>query len=276
MSNSIDTAMIDAFGTSTKLAYQQMGAELQFAVQVVNDVNAATYRFKTLGKGVATTKGRHGIVPIMGLQHGGSTATLIDRYGAELLDDLDEFKQNEATRQNYSMSIAAALGRETDQIIIAAWGATANTIADVGNLGLTKDRVMSVRETMNFADVSKRDRFAIVGPRQSTELMSIEEFVNSRYQPNFPLVQGSINGKEWLGFTWLEHTGLPITLGAEDYRQTYFVHKAASGLAVGKGITMREGYLIERDSTMVLGKMSMGATIIDPPGIYELECREAE
>jgi len=119
MANSIDTAFIKQFESDVHLAYQRMGSKLRNTVRTTN-VTGNIARFQKIGTGEATTKSRNGMVTPMELAHTTVEATMADFYAAEYIDKLDELKTNINERQAVAQSAAAALGRKTDAIIVAA------------------------------------------------------------------------------------------------------------------------------------------------------------
>jgi hypothetical protein len=71
----------------------------------------------------------------MELAHTNVEASMSDFYASEYIDKLDELKININERQAVAQSAAAALGRKTDELIIAAMDAGANgtQIHDTGS-----------------------------------------------------------------------------------------------------------------------------------------------
>ena len=51
------------------LAYQQMGTKLRSTIRSKTDVVGLSTTFQKVGKGTASTKSRHGLVPVMNLDH---------------------------------------------------------------------------------------------------------------------------------------------------------------------------------------------------------------
>jgi hypothetical protein len=78
----------------------------------------------------------------------------------------------------------------------------ANIIAH-GNTGFTKAKVLAVREKMNLNDVDMEAEMPVwlLDPQSETELLQIEEYVDSDFQDGHPLVRGEI--KPWLGFRFV-------------------------------------------------------------------------
>jgi predicted RNase H-related nuclease YkuK (DUF458 family) len=151
MANTIDTAFIRQFETEVHLAYQRMGSKLRNTVRTVSNVNGSTVRFQKIGTGSASTKSRNGMVTPMELAHTTVDVTLSDYYAAEYIDKLDELKTNIDERQAVAQSAAAALGRKTDELLITAMDAGANStqIHDTGS-ALEKADLLSLFETMGL------------------------------------------------------------------------------------------------------------------------------
>ena len=52
-------------------------------------------------------------------------------------------------------------------------------------------------------------RFAVVGWKQWSDLLNIEEFANADYVGDDDLPWKGTQAKRWLGSLWLPHSGLP-------------------------------------------------------------------
>lgn len=182
MSTSINTAFVKQFEREVHESYQRLGSKLRGAVRSISNVQGSSTVFQKVGKGTASTKSSHGMVPVMNLSHSAVECQLLDYYAGDWVDRLDELKVNIDERQVIANAGAYALGRKTDDLIIAALS-TANTlsIAD-GNIGLTRDKVLKAFELMGEQDVpDDGQRFAIVGWQQWSELLKIPEFTSSEF-----------------------------------------------------------------------------------------------
>ena len=76
MSTTIDQAFIKQFEREVHEAFQRQGSKLRNTVRVINNVNGSEAVFQKVGKGTASTKSTHGMVPVMNLDHSAVTATL--------------------------------------------------------------------------------------------------------------------------------------------------------------------------------------------------------
>jgi hypothetical protein len=217
MSTTFDQAFIKQFEREVHEAYQRQGSKLRNAVRISNNVNGSSAVFQKIGKGTASTKSTHGMVPVMNLDHTNVEVTLADYYAGDWVDRLEELKSNINERQVIASAGAYALGRKTDELIITALAtASTHTVAEA-NTGLTKAKILNAFETLGENDVpDDSQRFAVVGWKQWTELLAIPEFVSADYVGDTGLPFGTaMQAKQWLGTIWIPHSG------STDRRQRY-------------------------------------------------------
>jgi hypothetical protein len=210
----------------------------------------------------------------MNLDHTNVEVTLADYYAGDWVDRLEELKSNINERQVIAGAGAYALGRKTDELIINALAtASTNTIVDA-NTGLTKAKILSAFQAFGTNDVpDDGQRFAVVGWKQWSELLSLEEFVNADYVGKDALPFATITqAKQWLGTIWIPHSGLPID--GNDIRSCYWYHKTAVGHASASDIQSDITWHGDRASHFVNNMMSQGAGLIDESGIITIKCDE--
>jgi hypothetical protein len=170
LSTSIDQAFIKQFEEEVHQAYQRMGSKLRNTVRVKNGVRGSSTVFQTVGKGSASTKARHGMVPVMNVDHTPVECQLQDFYAGDWIDHLDELKVNIDERQVLANAGAFALGRKTDEMIIAALGQATNAAGSGGD-GLTKAKVLEAFEILGEMDVpDDGQRYAVIGWKQWSDL----------------------------------------------------------------------------------------------------------
>ena len=270
MSISVDQVFIKQFEADVHLAYQQMGTKLRSTIRSKTGVVGASTTFQKVGKGVASTKSRHGIVPVMNLNHTPVECTLQDYYAGDWIDSLDELKTNIDERRVVASAGAYALGRKTDELIIAAMNSATQYVGDYST-GLTKTLIMSALETLNSNDVPDDGRrFAVVGVHQWNELLKISEFVSADYVGNAtPLVDGC-ESRKWLGINWILCNGLP--LANTDDRDCFIYHASSIGHACGQEVKTDITWHGERAAHFISNSMSQGAVLIDAEGIVRIKC----
>ena len=265
MANTIDVAFIKQFETDVHLAYQRMGSNLRNTVRTTN-TSASVSRFQKIGTGSASTKARNGNVTPMELVHTTVEATMADFYAAEYIDKLDELKININERQAVAESAASALGRKTDEILIAAMdaGANATQIADVAG-ALAKADLLTLFETFGAADIPEDgNRYLAMSPAGFADLFNINEFASSDYVgPQQLPFAGGMTMKEFLGFKIFSTSAVA---GGKNFAY----HSRAVGLGVNSDVKTEVNYVPEKVAHLATSMMSMGAVVIDGNGVYEV------
>jgi hypothetical protein len=266
MASTIDTAFIKQFESEVHLAYQRMGSKLRNTVRMANNVTGSVVRFQKIGTGSASTKSRNGLVTPMELAHTTVEATMSDFYAAEYIDKLDELKININERQAVATSAAAALGRKTDEILYTAMDAGANStqIHDT-NGAVEKADLLTLFETFGTANIPEDGgRYLAMHPKGFADLFNITEFASSDFvgEQNLPFA-GGMTMKSFLGFQIFSTAA--ITAG-----KNMAYHTTSVGLGINSDVQTELNYVPERASHLATSMMSMGATVIDDNGIYEV------
>ena len=270
MSVSIDNVFVKQFEADVHLAYQQMGTKLRASVRSKSGVVGASTTFQKVGRGIASTKSRHGIVPVMNLNHEPVECILQDYYAGDWVDALDELKTNIDERRVVASAGAYALGRKTDELIVDAMNGATLSVGDYST-GLTKDIILAAVEQLNANDVPDDGRrFAVVGVHQWNELLSMEEFVSADYVGDTPLTAG-FEARKWLGITWLLYNGLPVDA---DNRDCFVYHASSVGHACGQEVKTDISWHGERAAHFISNSMSQGAVLIDDSGIVRIKCSD--
>lgn len=274
MPTSIDQAFIKQFESEVHEAYQRQGSKLRNTVRTVNNVKGASTTFQKVGTGVAGTKtGAGGQVPVMNLDHTNVECILADYYAGDWIDKLEELKINIDERQIIANAGAYALGRKTDQMIIDQLDTVSTNVVAEDNTGLTLTKVLEGFEMLGDADVpDDGQRFAVVGWKQWSELLQIDEFVSADYvSPEQMPYKGITQMKQWLGTFWIPHSGLTV---ASDIRSCYWYHKTAIGHASGADVSTDVTWHGDRASHFVNSMMSQGSKLIDGNAVVQINCDE--
>jgi hypothetical protein len=274
MSTSIDQAFIKQFEREVHESYQRQGSKLRNTVRTISEVNGSTAVFQKVGKGTASTKSTHGMVPVMNLSHSAVECTLQDYYAGDWVDRLQELRINIDERQVIANAGAYALGRKTDELIITALsGVSGGQEISDANTGMTLPKVMTAFEKLGAADVpDDGERYAIVGWKQWSELLQIDEFSSSDYVGADDLPFNGTQAKRWLGTLWVPHSGLPKD--GNDIRSCFWYHRTALGHAAGSDVQTDITWHGDRAAHFVNNMMSQGAARIDDTGIVEILCDE--
>jgi len=278
MSESIDQVFVKQFEADVHLAYQQMGTKLRNTIRSKSGVLGASTTFQKVGKGTASTKSRHGLVPVMNLNHEPVECILQDYYAGDWVDALDELKINIDERRVVASAGVYALGRKTDELIITSMATATNSVGN-GTAALTKDLILSAVEELNANDVPDDGRrFCVVGVHQWNELLSMDEFVSSEYVGDETPLIGGFELRKWLGINWIMHNGLPTgeTTGPnpKTFRKCFMYHASAVGHACGQEVKSDISWHGERAAHFISNSMSQGSVLIDEDGIVKIQCVE--
>jgi len=273
MSDSVDQAFRKEYASSVHIAYQRQGTKLRNTVRTQNNVKGSSTVFHKVGKGAASTKARHGMVPTMNVTHQAVECFLKDFYAGDWVDKLDEIKSNSDERQVQANAGAYALGRKTDDLIIAEMDKSTNLTATTTG-GLTKAKVLEAFEILGETDVpDDGERYAVIGWKQWSDLLDIPEFANADYVGPEQLPWKSTQAKRWLGTLWFPHSGL--TVDGSSKRLCHWYHKTAIGHAIGKDVDTDITWHGERAAHFVNNYMSQGTVLIDETGIVTMPCEES-
>ncbi len=279
MSMSIDQAFVKQFEREVHIAYQRMGPKLRNTVRLRTGVKGSTCRFQKAGKGTAGAKSRHGLVPVMNVDHTYVDATLTDDYAGDWIDKLDELKINHNEREVIVRAAAGALGRKTDNKIIVAAEATTNTAAPVGatlSNGLHLADVLAIQAAFGLADIPDDGRrFAVIGPHQWSHLMQIPQFASADYISDRKFAEG-VQVKNWLGFTWItmSYADGGLTNNGTD-TTCLFYHQTGIGLASAQDISADIQYYNTNAAYFYQANQSSGAVLIDANSVYALAVKDA-
>lgn len=280
MSKLLTANAVASFDARVKAAYQAVGM-LRPYVRLATGIIGSTHRFTRIGKGTATKRISQTDVVPMNIAYGNTTATLEDWNAPEYTDIFDMPKVNFSERELLAVTIAAAIGRREDQIIIDALDASSTTLTvdtDVGGAdsGLNTAKFRRARRLLNEKSVpkAKGDRVAVVSSEGIEQMLGTTEVTSSDFAAVKALVDGEINS--WLGFDVVEmddrdEGGLPV---AANIRTNFFYHTQAAGLAVGINFRSEVNYIPHKTSWLANGIFSAGGTYIDADGIVEVETTE--
>ena len=274
VSTAIDASFIKHFQAEVHNAYQQQGSKLKKTVRFKDNITGTSTTFQVIGAQTANQKtARNAQLTPAAVTHAPVECTLSDWYAGQWVDKMDELKVGHDERQVLATAGAYALGRKTDALIITALSSASQT-AGTSSEALTKERILSAFQTLNTNEVpDDGERFALVGPAQWNQLLSMEEFSNANYVGNeHPMLSGS-ESRKWMGINWIMHTGLPTSGSGDSATTTCFIyHKSAVGLAAGQDITTDITWHGDYAAHYVNNMMSQGACLIDPKGVVKMVC----
>lgn len=285
MSTSIDVAFITSYEAKVHEVFQRQGSYLKDAVRVKDNVVGSTAVFQKVGKGVATTKARHGTITPMNQVHTAPSVTLDDFYAGDWVDKLDEAKININERDVIASGGAMALGRKVDDQITTVLNTTTQTAITITVTSIAAIRAgfLAWTEALWANDVRNDGQiYGIMTPRLWSQAMLLQEFSRADWvgAGGLPWTTGPTLGagrwKDWLGVKWKMQTGLPDagTSSAKGWvwHKTavgYAVAKAAGNIAGNSGVAADITWHGDRASHFVNHLMSGNAVMIDDTGVIE-------
>jgi hypothetical protein len=270
MSGSITGHFTEEFNAELYTALQNKGGMMRGRVRRKTGVTGITTKFPKIGTaGPALPKMRNGKVPMLDIARTRVDCTLYDRYGADMIDDLDELKTNVAERAAVASAIAMSLARSEDDFALNALalsGNAANSLAandafasDVVPRGILE--VFGTNEAMEGGQMN-----ALVTWRAWTDLLTLNSFINSDYGGDTLMTVEGQRPKNYFGFAYAPFSRLPIHV-ASGARLNIWWNSNCIGVAVGKEITPETAWLSDYDAWFIKGKMRMGSVIIDETGV---------
>ena len=152
MSKNLSAVAVTEFDSEVKHAYQG-ASKLRNSVTLRTGVVGDTYKFRLMGKGLANQKATSANVTPMDITHSLPTATLANWNAPEYTDIFDQAEVNFDEKAQLAKTIAKAIGRREDQMIIdSLTGGTYNTTATdgqgfdiaAGGTGFTFEKLLSL------------------------------------------------------------------------------------------------------------------------------------
>lgn len=279
MSRTLNVAAIASFDADVKHAYQDR-RKLRETTRVKSGVVGSTHRFNKMGAGLATRRVRQTDVVPMNLQHTNTTVTLEDWNAAEYTDVFDEAKTNISERQELADSIAKAIGRREDQLIIDALEATATTLTVAKSVGgadtdLNVDKLRRIGRLLGENGVGEDEDITFVGSYFGREaLLGQTEVTSADFNSVRALTSGEVNEFLNMMFKWIASRaegGLDKTSGD---RTNFAYAKSAVGHAIGMDQRMEVNYIPTKTSWLANMLFSAGSIEIDAGGVVEVTTDE--
>lgn len=267
------------FDSLVKQSYQN-DTLLMGKVRTRSNVNAKTYSFPKIGKGVAQLRVAQTDVVPMNVIHSSATCTIVDWDASEYsaMEDLDKLAFDE--RRELMMSVSKAIGRRLDQIIIDAMAASAfatQVPSALGgtNTGLNVEKILRANRLLDQNGVPREGRCLVINARAMESALSETEIGSSDFNVMKALSMGE--AKTFAGFEFImiedraSEGGLPI---ASNERNCFAMHRDAVGLAIAGGVRTATDWIPEKKSTLVSASVSAGAVTIDTDGVIDVLCWE--
>jgi len=276
MSKYLSNAAVQEFDDEVKHAYQGMG-RLRNTVTVRTGVTGDAYKFTRMGKGLANQKATQADVTPMDVGHSRQTANLENWNAPEYTDIFDQAEVNFDEKQELAITIAKALTRREDQIIIDAMAAVtySTTPTDIdtgaqvaaGGTGLTVAKLRAAASFLSDRGVDESERHIAFTAADRDSLLGETEVTSSDFNVVKALVQGDIDSFMGFKFHLIEtrdEGGLPA-------KSVFAYHKAAVGYAVGLDMKTSIDWVAQKTSWLCNGMLKAGAVAREAAGLVEIK-----
>ena len=280
MSKNLSAVASKQFDSEVKQAYQGVGI-LKPTTTLREGVVGDTYNFRKMGQGIAQQKPSQAEVIPMDVEHELNPVVLQNWHASEYTDIFDQAEVNFSEVSELAFTIAAALGRRDDQLIIDALDSTLNGF-DYSAAGQQVDNqaaafsVDTLLAAMQIADDSNWPsdmRHIVWGSKEKQQLLQTTEATSADFNTVRTLVNGEINS--FMGFMFhmcgaRREGGMPVGNVAADVAQSYAYHTPSVGYANGLGPRTEVNYIPERTSWLSTGLLKANAILRDTDGAIEI------
>lgn len=205
-------------------------------------------------------------------------------------DKTDVYQMVSNPSSAYMMASIAGQNRQKDDVLIAAFNATAYigkngtttqaftaanqvavTVGPGTATGLNKAKVLRAKRLLDGGEVDAEDRYAVISSIQYDNLLNITEIASVDFNSVKALVEGTVD--RWLGFTFKRSERLGTSSG---YRLCYFWQKMAMLLGIMQDIDTRIDVRPDKNYLeQVYTRQYIGATRMEEARIVEVSCSEA-
>lgn len=278
MSINLSSVAVTDFSNEVKHAYEGTG-RLRDLVRLRTGIQAATYKFPVMGKGVAHERGAPSsdVVP-MNISHSHVTATLLDLEAPEYTDIFNQAAVNFDERQELAETIGKALSRKEDQLIIdQIAAATFNTTATdgqafdiaAGGAGFTFDKLLSVKKYYADLEIDEMPTILVDGSALQ-DLLSEEKLTSADYQNVQGLVAGTLESSTAMGFKFV-CIGSRRAEGGLGSGKAYSFVKSSVGHCVGTlDNLVQVDWIAQKSSWLSNGMLKAGSALVDPEGVARI------
>jgi len=277
MSNTLGlTAVaVTEFDSMVKHAFQNASL-LRDTVTVRNNVVGDTYKFRAMGKGLANQKATSADVDPMDVAHSVISATLSNWNAPEYTDIFDQAQVNFDEKQELATTIAGALGRRLDQLVIAQLDAATLSSVGTDTTALSVDDIVSAKIKLVENGVGAGDLFTVINAKGLSDLLGAEKITSSDYANVKALVNGEVDTFAGFKVIVMEDRsgaagegGLAVD-GSTNAVKAYAYSREAVGLAIGIDMKTSIDYVPQKTSFLCNGMLKAGAAVRDTAGVVRI------
>jgi len=270
-----------------QLAQQKM-SKLFSTVYLKDNVRGKTFFQDQIGEWSMSAKaGRNQTTPQSDPNLARRMGTMLDYNDAVQLDRADELKVISDPRSAYTIAAGKAIGRQYDDVVIAALGGTAKSgetgstsvtlpssqIIVNASAGLTFNKVKQTSRILNDADVELEDRVFVTSPQGIEDLLGVSQATSSDYATLRAIMDGSFAGKTWMGFQWIMSTRLDVTANV---RQCFAFQKHGLCLGIAEKVYVRTDERADLSySWQIYYEISCGAVRLEEDRVVRVDILES-
>jgi hypothetical protein len=285
MSKNLSNAAVQEFDAEVKHEYQGMG-KLRMGVALRTGVVGDAYKFTRMGKGQANQKATQADVTPMDISHARQTANMENWNAPEYTDIFDAQEVNFEEQSELAKTIAGAITRREDQLIIDAMNAisfaatndenpdTGRVQDDSGTTNFTLDLIRAAVGHLDDIEAPSEDRHLALRAQALQKLLEDTEVTSSDFNSVKALVSGDLDS--YMGFKFHKigtrsEGGLP---GLAADRIAFAWHKNSVGLAIGIDMKTSVDWVAQKTSWLSNGMFKAGSVVREPQGVVKLQYNE--
>jgi len=291
MSTEVNKAFAQKFSDTFIHLVQQKGSRLRDFVRVNTDVVGKYDHFDRIGSTSAQKiTSRHSDTPLISTPHSRRRVSMDDYNWADLIDKADKVRMLADPSSDYMKAGVWAMGRQMDDIIIAAMSGNAVSIDEddassnvalpaaqkIAVSGTTDMNITKLRQAKKILDASDVDpdlpRHIVMKSNQFYDLLGDTQIQSSDYNTVKALVAGEID--TFMGFKFHRSERL-ATDGSGD---TLCLAWIPDGIGLSMGMDVKTEISERSDknySTQVYAQMCLGAVRIEDEKIVEIACTDS-
>lgn len=290
--NNIETSFVQQYGRNVQMMAQQMGSKLRDKV-MTETVTGERHYFELYNTNSAMQEVtvRHGDLNATDTVFERRAVDLVDYEDTKWLSSFDKAKMLADPLNPVVQAQAAQMGRQIDDIIIAAayadmkTGKSGTTTSSAttaiainswaygtgtGNSNLTISKIIELQAAFDANDVPLEGRYLVVDPINHSKLLATAEATSSDFVTNRNLESGRVEGL--VGFDLIVSSRIGVD--GSGYRRCFGFQK--SGLALAVGVDAKTDISINRQKSglpvQAYIALSMGATRLENSKVREIKC----
>ena len=291
MSTEVNKAFAQKFRDTFIHLVQQKGSRLRDFVRVNTDVVGKYDHFDRIGSTSAQKiTSRHSDTPLISTPHSRRRVSMDDYNWADLIDKADKVRMLADPSSDYMKAGVWAMGRQMDDIIIAAMSGNAVSIDEddassnvalpaaqkIAVSGTTDMNITKLRQAKKILDASDVDpdlpRHIVMKSNQFYDLLGDTQIQSSDYNTVKALVAGEID--TFMGFKFIRSERLTSD-SSGDTQCIAWIHDGV-GLSLGMDVKTEISERSDKNySTQVYAQMCLGAVRIEDEKVVEIACTDS-